>query len=84
MQKTMDWGIVFSPEVLNFFRRAPLPLVIDTRASLNLKIKYRRQNNSFAIILLFNNMSLSYPCPSCETFTSPSLTTQGLAIYRTL
>jgi len=65
----MDWGIVFSPEILNFFRRAPLALVIDTRASLNLKIKYKRQNNSFAIILpplrnfhvpQFNNPGFSY------------------------
>jgi len=75
----MDWGIVFSSEVLKFFRRASLTLVIDTRASLNLKIKHKRQNNSFSIILLFNNMSLSYPCPPCEAFTPPGLTTQGLA-----
>jgi len=47
----MDWSIVFSPEVLNFFRRAPLALVVDTRALLNLKIKHKRQNNSFAIII---------------------------------
>jgi len=41
----MDWGIMFSLEVLNFFRRAPLALDIDTRALLNLKIKHKRQNN---------------------------------------
>ena len=37
----MDWGIVFSPEVLKLFQEAPpLALVIDTRASRNLKIKH--------------------------------------------
>jgi len=39
----------------------------------------KQSNNSFAIILLFNNMSLSYPRPPCEPFTLSSLTTQGLA-----
>jgi len=38
----------------------------------------KKQNNSFAIMLLFNNMSLSYPRPPCEPFTPPSLTIQGL------
>ena len=43
----MDWGIVFSPEVLNFYRRPPSALVIDNRASLNLKIKHKKTEQQF-------------------------------------
>jgi len=62
----------------NCFSRAPLALVIDTRATPNPKIKHKKQNIFFAIILLFNNVSLLCSPPSCEPFTLTSLRTQRL------
>jgi len=46
---------------LNFFSYPPFVSHFDTGASLNLKIKHKKQNNNlFAFALLFNNMSLPY------------------------
>ena len=63
----------FKAEVLNFFRRASFgvsPHLTSNRASPNLKIKHWKQNNNaFALVLLFNKMSLSCSRPPWVPFT---------------
>jgi len=75
-------ALCLAQKLLKLFQAPPLALVVDTRASRNLKIIHNKQNNElFAILLLFNNMSLSYPHPPCELFTPPTLTTQGFSLF---
>ena len=63
--------------LLYFFRHSPLMLVIATRAPPKPKIK--ENNNFFAIILLFNNMSLPYsPPPTFVPFTPQGDTPHSL------
>jgi len=44
----------------------PLELVVVTRAAPNPKTKHKKQNNSFAISQLYNNMSL--PCSRAPVY----------------
>jgi len=65
-------GMILARDSCTFSGAPPLALVADTRASPNLKIKHKQQNNSFAIILLFNNMLLSYSSPPAN-FSRPAV-----------
>ena len=61
---------------LNIFSRFTLALVINNRASSNLTINHKKQNNLFGTILLFNNMPLPYNHP-LENLSHPQFENPG-------